>query len=205
MQSGVGLDDIFVGIFLYRLGAAGLWVYRRFMVRRHISLVGMMGCGKSTVARELGFFLSRPVVDVDDLISARAGMSIPEIFEREGEAGFRQRELACVEELVIEPHTLVIATGGGAFVQPVTRRLLLSGSVVVYLRAEMATLAARVGTAQGRPLLAGGEDLSAKIARLLEERSFFYEMADVTVSVDRVSSSVVAEKLAEFFLEWIRK
>jgi len=165
----------------------------------------MMGCGKSTVAKELGFFLSRHVVDVDDVVCARAGMSIPEIFQHEGEAGFRQRELACVEELVIEPQTLVIATGGGAFVQPITRRLLLSGSVVVYLRAEVATLVARVGTAEDRPLLTGGENVKAKIERLLAERSLFYEMADVTVAVDGVPPSVIAERLADFFLEWARK
>jgi len=175
------------------------------MLRRHIALVGMMGCGKSTVARQLGFYLSRPVVDLDKVISSQAGMTIREIFEKEGEAGFRQREQQCLEELVLEPTTTVIATGGGAIVQPMTRRILLSTCIVVYLKADVATLTARVGTAHGRPLLEGKRDISGEIARLLTERSFYYEMADIVLSVEGLQPAAVAEDLAELLLQWAVK
>ena len=125
---------------------------------RSIVLVGLMGVGKSTVGRRLARRLGLPFVDSDEEIERAADHEIKEIFDRFGEASFRDGERRVLRRLVGgEPK--VIATGGGAFMDPETRALILDRCIAVWLEAEVETLAERVGRRGRRPLLAGKDPL----------------------------------------------
>jgi shikimate kinase len=123
-----------------------------------VVLVGLMGAGKSTVGRRLAKRLGLPFVDSDDAIEEAADHSIAEMFERFGEASFRDGERRVIQRLVGgEPK--VIATGGGAFIDPATRALILDKCIAVWLDADIETLAERVTRRNHRPLLKGKEPL----------------------------------------------
>ncbi|RDE06464.1 shikimate kinase [Sphingomonas aracearum] len=119
---------------------------------RPIVLVGLMGVGKSTVGRRLAARLRLPFVDADNEIEAAAGMSVAEIFERFGEAHFRDGERRVIQRL-IDGTPKVIATGGGAFINPETRALILAQSTAVWLDARIDVLVERVRRRNHRPLL----------------------------------------------------
>lgn len=121
---------------------------------RPIVLIGMMGVGKSTIGRRLAARLGLPFVDADEEIAHAAGMSIPEIFERYGEAGFRDGERRVIARL-IEEGRKVIATGGGAFMNEETRGLILDKAIAIWLDADIDVLVERVSRREGRPLLKG--------------------------------------------------
>jgi shikimate kinase len=121
---------------------------------RPIVLVGLMGSGKSAIGKRLAAALGRPFRDSDSEIEAAARMSIAEIFERFGEAHFRDGERRLVIRLLGEGRS-VIATGGGAFEDPETRAAALARGLVIWLDAEIDTLVARVGRRTTRPLLKG--------------------------------------------------
>jgi shikimate kinase len=119
---------------------------------RPIVLVGLMGAGKSTVGRRLARRLGLPFVDSDEEIERAADHSIPEIFDRFGEASFRDGERRVIRRLVDGPPA-VLATGGGAFMEPETRALILERCIAIWLDAEAEILAERVQRRNGRPLL----------------------------------------------------
>jgi shikimate kinase len=119
---------------------------------RPITLVGLMGAGKTTVGRRLAARLRLPFVDADAEIETASGMTIAEIFERFGEAHFRDGERRVIARL-IDGSPKVIATGGGAFIQPDTRKLILERTLAVWLDADVATLVERVRRRNTRPLL----------------------------------------------------
>lgn len=125
---------------------------RRLAALRPITLVGLMGAGKTTVGRRLAAQLRLPFVDADAEIELASGMSIAEIFERFGEAHFRDGERRVIARL-IDGETKVIATGGGAFMQPDTRALILERTLAVWLDADIETLVERVRRRNTRPLL----------------------------------------------------
>jgi shikimate kinase len=157
----------------------------------------MMGAGKSAVGRALAARLGREFVDTDAEIEKAAGASVGEIFEREGEAGFRARERAAVE--AVAGRAVVAALGGGAIAQPGAAERLAATGVVVYLRARPETLAARVGDAEARPLLrgldAGGR--AARLAELLAAREPAYATAAVVVDTDGLDVARVADAVVE--------
>src|SRR4051794_32967297 len=115
-------------------------------------LNGFMGTGKSTAGRLVAARAGAAFVDLDDVIVARAGTGIPEIFAAEGEAGFRRREAEALDGLLAEPGARVVALGGGALLDPARRRAALARARVVTLTASAETIAARTAGA-GRPLL----------------------------------------------------
>ena len=164
---------------------------------RPVFLVGMMGAGKSTLGPLVAKQLGRAFVDTDDAIVADAGESVAGIFEREGEAGFRARERAAIEDAAKQG--AVAALGGGAIAQPGAPERLASLGTVVYLRAQPKTLLARVGDASRRPLLAGlpAEERLAKLESLLDERGAAYATAAVTVDVDAWDAGALAREVAE--------
>lgn len=148
-------------------------------------LVGLMGSGKTTVGRALAGVLDRPFVDLDDEITAAAERSIPEIFEAEGEGGFRELERQRLLATLARTDDPVIAAGGGVVVRQDNRAALRSlAGTVVWLRASPATATRRTAGEPGtRPLLA--DDPAATLERLHDERAAWYaEVADVTVDVD---------------------
>ncbi|MEE4348713.1 MAG: shikimate kinase [Pacificimonas sp.] len=144
-----------------------------------LALVGLMGVGKSTIGARLAASLGLPFVDADKEVEAAAGMAITEIFDRFGEAHFRDGERRVIERLVGEG-PIVLATGGGAFMNERTRALLLEETIAIWLDAEIDTLAERVGRRDHRPLL-HGKDPVAVLSDLAAERNPVYAEAHLRV------------------------
>jgi shikimate kinase/3-dehydroquinate synthase len=146
---------------------------------RSIVLVGLMGAGKTSIGRRLAARLGMPFRDADAEIELAAGCTIPELFERYGEKDFRDGERRVIRRL-LAGDPLVLATGGGAFMDPQTRATIRTEATSVWLRCELPTLVRRVANRGNRPLLVGG-DPAAILARLMEQRHPVYAEADVTV------------------------
>jgi shikimate kinase len=166
--------------------------------RTNIYLVGLMGAGKTTVGRQLARRLGRVFFDSDHEIVARTGVPVPTIFEIEGEGGFRRREAQTIAELVLADN-IVMATGGGAVLDPETRRRLHETGWVVYLNVPPSMLYERTRHDKSRPLLRV-EDPLAKLEELHAARDPFYrEVADIIVDgAHLVASGVVHHLLREF-------
>jgi shikimate kinase len=164
---------------------------------RNLALVGFMGSGKSTVGRLVARELGMTFVDTDELIEQRAGLRIPEIFARHGEAAFRDHERRVLEELVGEAGR-VIATGGGLVCQPGNMDLLKTGALVVCLWAAADTIWERVRSQTHRPLLQVPEP-RAEVSRLLAIREPFYRGSDVLVNSGLRSLREVAAQVAHHY------
>lgn len=147
--------------------------------RRTIALVGLMGVGKSSVGRRLANALSLPFRDADTEVEAAAGRSISDIFAELGEPAFREGERRVISRLLDQPPH-VLATGGGAFVNPETRALIKSRAISVWLKTDLEVLARRVGRKNTRPLLVGRDPLDV-LKTQAEARYPLYAEADVTV------------------------
>jgi shikimate kinase len=151
--------------------------------KRNIYLIGPMGTGKSAVGRHIGRMLGVSFYDSDAEIERHAGVDIPYIFDREGEARFRAREREALVALC-QTEPIVLATGGGAVLAAENRKLLQETGIVVYLETSLAQQVHRVGKGRGRPLLKD-VDLPARLAELRAIRDPLYrEIADVTLSTD---------------------
>jgi shikimate kinase len=158
---------------------------RRFVPSRSIVLVGLMGAGKSKIGRRLAVRLSLPFFDSDPEIEAAAGETIEEIFANRGERIFREGERRVIARLLAQP-VHVLATGGGAFMDPLTRAVIARRGVSVWLRADLDVLASRVLRRSNRPLLKQGEP-RAILAELIERRYPVYAEADVVVDSGEAS------------------
>jgi len=162
---------------------------------RSIVLVGMPGAGKSALGRRLAAKLALPFVDADAEIEKAAGMSIPEIFTAHGEPYFRAGEARVIARL-LEHGPQVLATGGGAFMNPETRALLRSKGITVWLKAEFEVLMRRIKRRADRPLLKT-DDPAATLKALIEQREPVYREADVVVcSRDEPHETIVEEIVA---------
>lgn len=146
-----------------------------------------MGAGKTTVGRYLSKRFGRRFVDADHEIEARTGVRIPTIFEIEGEAGFRKREAQVIADLAKEPG-LVLATGGGAVLDPANRAVLAASGLVIYLNAPPAMLFERTRHDRNRPLLQVADPM-AKLVELYATRDPLYR-AVAHVVVDTMAGSV---------------
>lgn len=162
-------------------------------VDRPIVLVGLMGAGKSSVGRRLATRLGVRFVDADSEIEAAAGCSIPEIFERHGEAAFRDGERRVIARL-LDGGPQVLATGGGAFMDAETRKRIRERAVSVWLRADLDVLVERCSRKRTRPLLEGG-DRRAILARLIDERYPVYAEADIVVDTVAGPHEEVVERI----------
>lgn len=157
-------------------------------------LVGPMGAGKSTVGRRLAQTLGVPFLDSDREIEERTGADIPLIFELEGEAGFRARERAVIDELSARD-AYVLATGGGAILDPENRRAMSERAQVVYLQATVDQQLARTARDQSRPLLQT-ENPRARLEQLLQVRDPLYrEIATLAVRTDGRTVHSVAQEI----------
>jgi len=164
------------------------------LAKSNLILVGPMGSGKSAVGKQLARLLGLPFYDSDTEIERRTGVDIPFIFEKEGEAGFRQREHETLEVLTTMKH-IVLATGGGAVLLPENRRILAERGRVIYLKTSIAQQVERVRQGRARPLL-GNVDPAVKLAELMELRAPLYtEIADITVATDNRKVRTVAEDI----------
>ena len=162
---------------------------------QHVVLVGLMGVGKSTVARSLGQRLGRPVVDSDAVIESQTGRTVRQIFEADGEEAFRTLETAALVDALASDVPLVIAAAGGVVLRAENRAALrASGAKVVWLSADVDTLVVRVRNGEHRPALDG--DPAGTLRSMYETREPLYrEVADVVVSVDGRSVSDVVEAI----------
>jgi len=147
---------------------------------RPIVLVGLMGAGKSTVGRRLARRLGLPFIDSDQAIEDAAGLSAGELFERFGDKDFRDGERRVVARLVDEGDIRVIATGGGAYVDPATREMLNQRAITVWLDAPIDILAERTGRRDTRPLLRDG-NRARTLERLSKERESAYSQAHIRI------------------------
>jgi shikimate kinase len=167
-------------------------VVRSGLGSRSIVLVGMMGAGKTSVGRRLGAALDLPFVDADAEIEQVSQMSIPEIFARHGEAYFRAGETRVIARLLGQGPK-VLATGGGAFMNPETRERIAEAGISVWLKAEIDVLMKRVRKRSNRPLLAS-PDPEGTLRALVDARYPTYALADLTVvSRDAPHEHVVAD------------
>jgi shikimate kinase len=162
---------------------------------RTLVLVGMMGAGKSSIGRKLAAKLGLPFVDADAEIERAAGMSISEIFAKHGEPYFRAGEARVIARL-LEGGPQVLATGGGAFMNPESRAAIRAKGISVWLRAEYEVLIRRIKRRHDRPMLQT-DDPDETLKRLLAERDPVYAEADVAVhSRDVPHETIIAEILA---------
>jgi shikimate kinase len=181
-------------------GTDGMGEPPPIMLPKTLVLVGLMGAGKSAVGRRVAAKLEIPLIDADSEIEAAAGSSIEEIFEKHGESAFRDGERRVVARILETQPVHVLATGGGAFLDPSTRALIKERAISVWLRAELDVLFERVSRRSHRPLLKT-TDPRTKLAELMEERYPIYAQADIIVDsgdgpigimVDRVIEAVAA-------------
>lgn len=149
---------------------------------RPLVLVGMMGVGKSTIGRKLAATLNLPFIDADEAIVEAAKMPITDMFDQFGEAAFRDGERRVIARL-LEHGPCVIATGGGAFVQPETAALIMERGVPIWLDSDLETLVERLGRNSKRPLLRGGS-VRDIVTRMKSEREPFYAKARIKVMSD---------------------
>lgn len=164
------------------------------MALPNIFLVGPMGAGKSAVGKQLARMLRREFHDSDAEIEARTGVDIPFIFEKEGESGFRRREREVIEALTVLDG-IVLATGGGAVLDPANRAALASRGLVVYLEASVDQQLERTRLSNHRPLL-DTVDPAERLAKLLQERAPLYcELAALTVPTDGRLVREVAQEI----------
>jgi len=171
-------------------------------LQRSIVLVGLMGAGKSSIGRRLGQRQGCPFVDADKEIEKAAGCSIEEIFERHGEAAFRDGERRVIARLLGNPPQ-VLATGGGAFMDPRTRAAVRQHGISVWLRADLDLLVRRTGRRNNRPLLKG-KDRRVILQDLIDERYPVYAEADVAVDIDDSPPEVTTGRVAAAIAEFLR-
>jgi len=170
-------------------------------IDRPLVLVGMMGVGKSSIGRRLAQLLGLGFADADDAIIEAAQMPIADMFDQFGEAHFRDGERRVIARL-LERGGQVIATGGGAFIQPDTRALILEKGIAIWLDCEVATLVERVGRNDKRPLLRG-ENPGEIVARIHAERAPVYALAPIRVLSDHGPHAATLGRIVEALEEWL--
>lgn len=174
-------------------------------IDRPIVLVGMMGVGKTSVGKRLSALLNMPFIDADEEIERAAQMGIPEIFERFGEAYFRDGERRVIARLLdgpAETHRKVIATGGGAFVNEQTRALVLEQGLAVWLDSDVEVLLERVGRKDNRPLLKQGDPREI-LTRLKAERESAYAQAPIHVKSGHGPHGRTVAAILEAIDQWL--
>jgi len=162
-------------------------------LKRTVALVGMMGAGKSSVGRRLATRLGVPFRDADTEIEAAAGCTISEIFDRFGEADFRDGERRVIGRLLAQPPH-VLATGGGAFIDPRTRADIKAQATSIWLRASVELLVSRVQRRDTRPLLRDGDPREI-LTDLLAKREPIYAEADLLLDSEEGPHSAVVERI----------
>ncbi|HET7717951.1 MAG TPA: shikimate kinase [Bauldia sp.] len=175
----------------------------RLLAGRTIVMVGMMGAGKSSIGRRLAARLGLPFVDADTEIEQAANATISEIFETHGEAYFRDGERRVIQRL-LEGSPKVLATGGGAFVNPETRAAIRKAGVSIWLKADRDLILQRVRRRSNRPLLKTA-DPEGVVERLLRERNPIYAEADIHIQSRDVAHDVVIDDILTALDGWLSR
>lgn len=168
---------------------------------RHISLVGLMGSGKSALAQIIASDSHRTAIDTDHLVEEDSGMSIPEIFAAEGEAGFRTREHQAIRKALDYQSPAIISTGGGAVETEANLQALLNESYLVFLRCPPEVVYERVKGDSNRPLLKDPDPLGV-LQRLAERRTPLYAQAHLTVRTDQWDVQECFKQIEQGFREF---
>lgn len=176
---------------------------REALGSRTIVLVGLMGAGKSSIGRRLAHRLGLPFVDADTEIEKAADLTIPEIFEKHGEPYFRAGEVRVVAR-ILESGPQVLATGGGAYMNPETRARIRERGISLWLKAELDVLMKRVKRRGDRPLLKA-DDPQAVLKRLMDQRYPVYAEADLTVVSREASHEEVVDDVLAALAEHLRQ
>lgn len=172
----------------------------RYRLKKTVVMVGMMGAGKTAVGKALAAALGVSFIDSDAEIEKAANMSIPELFERDGEPFFRQKESQIIGRL-LETERGVLSTGGGAYLSEDNRKVISEKGVAVWLDAELNLLWSRVRHKDTRPLLRTADPF-AKLSDLFHARVPFYAMADLSVKTEAgFSIAQTAERVIDALLE----
>ena len=172
-------------------------------IDRPVVLVGLMGVGKSSIGRKLATLLHMPFVDADEEIENAAQMSISEIFAQFGEPYFRDGERRVIARLIDGPGTRkVIATGGGAFVNPETRALILEKAIAIWLDSDIDVLVERVGRKDTRPLLKNGDPREI-LTRLKAEREPAYAQAPIRVMSSSGPQGRTVARVLKGIAQWL--
>jgi shikimate kinase len=168
---------------------------------RHLILVGLPGSGKTTVGDRLAARLGRAFVDFDAELERRAGLSIAELFTRDGEPAFREAEAGISAELAARDEPLVLAPGGGWIANPSATATLRPRGRIIYLRVRPEAAVRRMGDdVARRPLLAGGDPVAA-VRALLERRGAAYAVADVVLDTEALTVAETVDTLEELIRE----
>ncbi|MFV3127673.1 shikimate kinase [Niveispirillum sp. KHB5.9] len=170
-------------------------------VPKTLVLIGLMGAGKTSIGKRLATKLHLPFVDADHEIERAAGCTIQEIFDRFGEAGFRDGERRVIARLLEQP-VQVLSTGGGAFMDEGTRQLIRDRGISVWLRADLDLLVHRTARRDHRPLLRQG-DPHTVLGRLMEVRYPVYAQADLTVDSDDSPPDVTTDRVIVALRQWL--
>lgn len=172
---------------------------RKALGKRSLVMVGLMGCGKTSVGRRLSARLDLPFVDADEEIETAAGKTISEIFTDHGEAHFRDGERKVIARLLTDGPQ-VLATGGGAFMNAETRENIRRTGISIWLKAELPVLMKRVMRRDNRPLLKTA-DPEARMRELMQERYPIYAEADVVANSREVPHEVIVDEIIEALLQ----
>lgn len=165
------------------------------MMNRKVVLIGSMGAGKTSLGKRLAKRLGWAFVDTDYEICMRTGVDIPTIFEREGEAGFRLRERAMLEEVLARSGDAVVACGGGIVISAENRRMISRQFLVVFLDVSVGRQLLRISGDKNRPLV-NVQDQKARLMQLRDERLGLYEgLADIRISTDANNFTQTLKKL----------
>ena len=167
--------------------------------RRSVVLVGMMGAGKSSIGRRVALRMGVPFVDADAEIEKAAQMTIPELFARRGEAEFRTGEARVILRL-LESGPQVLATGGGAFMNPDTRAAIGAKGLSIWLKAEFEVLMKRIKRRHDRPLLTT-DDPGVTLRRLMDDRYSVYALADLIVQSREVPHDKIVDEIVGVLAE----
>ena len=173
----------------------------RLLGGRTLVMIGMMGAGKSSIGRRLASRLTMPFVDADSEIELAANASIPEIFDRHGEAYFRDGERRVIQRL-LDGGPKVLATGGGAFIQPETRAAIQANAISIWLKADRDLLLSRVKRRSNRPLLKDG-DPAQIIEQLIAERYPVYAEAHIHIQSRDIAHDVVIDDILAALADYL--
>jgi len=177
-------------------------------MKKHVYLTGFMGAGKSRIGRELKTIFSWSFYDSDNIIEDKAGKSIKDIFEQDGEPAFRQMEAECICSLSENAVPSIIALGGGALKDPKNLDIIKNSGIVVYIKSSPEAILERVKHSKKRPLLNNVEEpvMLERISRLLGDRSTVYEQADIVFERDGLSLEDIVQNLyQEINRHWSEK
>ena len=171
------------------------------ILNKSVFLVGIMGCGKSSIGSRFAKLWDIDFFDVDKLIEKEEGLSVSKIFGEKGEKYFRDKELEVINKLISDKPS-IIATGGGAFINDDIRKLILDKAISVWLKADFNIVLERVSRKNTRPLLEKGNKEEI-LKELFEKRTPYYEKADITVESSNKSHKFTIDRLEESLIKYI--